>query len=206
MAVMAMFPLGMTLLPGAALPLQVFEERYRVMVRDLLAADTDPLEFGVTLIERGQEVGGGDQRASVGTIARIVDIRALPDGRYTLMAVGAERCRVLAWLDDDPYPRAEIEPWPDETGDEVASAIINTLSARVQELNEIVGEVTGTRPPERPETVSDQRLAVYQLASIAPLGPADRHRVLLAASLAARVTVLDDALDDAMAGWEFRRS
>jgi len=206
MAVMAMFPLGMTLLPGAALPLQVFEERYRVMVRDLLAADTDPLEFGVTLIERGQEVGGGDQRASVGTIARIVDVRALPDGRYTLMAVGAERCRVLAWLDDDPYPRAEIEPWPDETGDEVASAIINTLSARVQELNEIVGEVTGTRPPERPETVSDQRLAVYQLASIAPLGPADRYRVLLAASLAARVTVLDDALDDAMAGWEFRRS
>jgi uncharacterized protein len=82
MAVMPMFPLGTPLLPGAVLPLHVFESRYRQMVRDILADDVDPPEFGVVMIERGSEVGGGDERATIGTIARIVDIQVAPDGRY----------------------------------------------------------------------------------------------------------------------------
>src|SRR6188768_1358294 len=114
MGVMPMFPLGTALLPGAVLPLHVFEPRYRQMVHDILSEDVDAPEFGVVMIERGREVGGGDTRTGVGTVARVVDMRALADGRYALVAVGAERLRVNAWLPDDPYPLADIDPWSDD--------------------------------------------------------------------------------------------
>ena len=58
MGVMPMFPLGAALLPGAVLPLVVFESRYRQMVIDLLADDVNEPEFGVVMIDRGTEVGG----------------------------------------------------------------------------------------------------------------------------------------------------
>ena len=49
-----------------------------------------------------------------GTVARVVDMSALPDGRYALVAVGVERLRVNAWLPDDPYPLADVDVWPDD--------------------------------------------------------------------------------------------
>ena len=58
-----MFPLGTVLLPGGILPLHVFEDRYRELTEYCLGNQTS---FGVVLIERGHEVGGGDVRASVG--------------------------------------------------------------------------------------------------------------------------------------------
>ena len=69
-----MFPLGTVLLPFAHLPLHIFEPRYRALVKDCLAGDG---EFGVVLIERGHEVGGGDVRFGVGTVARIVQTAEL---------------------------------------------------------------------------------------------------------------------------------
>ena len=66
---MPMFPLGTVLFPHALLPLRVFEPRYRLMTQRVLGADS---EFGVVLIERGSEVGGGDTRFGIGTIALIV--------------------------------------------------------------------------------------------------------------------------------------
>src|ERR1700716_2301802 len=74
-----MFPLGNVLFPHAQLSLHVFEPRYRALAEACLAGDG---EFGVVLIERGSEVGGGDTRFSIGTVARIVAAGRLPDGRY----------------------------------------------------------------------------------------------------------------------------
>src|SRR5262245_44996005 len=110
-----MFPLGTVLLPGMLLPLHVFEPRYRALVRDCMAADE--ADFGVVLIERGSEVGGGDVRTDVGTRARILRAEELPDGRFGVVAAGLRRLRVRAWLDDDPYPRADVEDWPDAGDD-----------------------------------------------------------------------------------------
>jgi Lon protease-like protein len=100
-----MFPLGTVLFPYALLPLHVFEPRYRVMMRECLRTDQ---EFGVVLIERGSEVGGGDARFGIGTLARIVRATELDDGRYAVTAVGLRRLRVEEWLDDDPYPQANV--------------------------------------------------------------------------------------------------
>jgi uncharacterized protein len=100
-----MFPLGTVLLPFQVLPLHVFEPRYQALVRTCLSGEP---EFGVTLIERGSEVGGGDMRAGVGCLARIVDVKQFPDGRLALVAVGTTRLEVIEWLADDPYPQAMI--------------------------------------------------------------------------------------------------
>src|SRR5262249_13665479 len=102
---MPMFPLGTVLFPHAMLPLHLFEERYRALAETCLRGDG---RFGVVLIERGFEVGGGDQRFAVGTVARIVEAAQTPDGRYLLSTVGTERFRVRKWLDDDPFPRADV--------------------------------------------------------------------------------------------------
>lgn len=206
MAVMPMFPLGTTLLPGAVLPLQVFEPRYRQMVQDILRDDVNPPEFGVTMIERGSEVGGGDTRATVGTVARVIDMQVTPDGRYVLAALGTDRLRVNSWLPDDPYPLADVDLWPDEGDSDVAPAEIEALHERVRELNQIVRSLGEMTPPPDAEIGDDPCLAVYHLGSLSPLGAADRHRLLAAPGLCERIMVLTEVLEDASAVLKFRRS
>ena len=205
---MPMFPLGTALLPGAVLPLHVFEPRYRQMVHDILDDSVDVPEFGVVMIERGREVGGGDTRTRVGTVARVVDMRALPDGRYALAAVGAERLRVNAWLPDDPYPLADIDLWPDGDVGSIdlggTRHAVESLHQRVRDLNEAVRALGEVTPPPDAEIADDPHLALYHLGSLAPLGPADRQRMLEAPTLEVRLAVFSEALEDAAAVVRFR--
>lgn len=206
MAVMPMFPLGTPLLPGAVLPLHVFEPRYRQMVQDILADDGPP-EFGVVMIERGREVGGGDARSLIGTAARIIDIQVTPDGRYALAAVGTDRIRVVAWLPDDPYPLADIDRWPDDdTGVVITPETVAELHARVREINDVVRELGDVAPLPDAEISDDPRLALFHIAALAPLGAADRQRILAAPGSAERLVALGEALDDVAAVLEFRRA
>src|SRR6476619_4622640 len=85
-----MFPLGSPLLPRMLLPLRVFEPRYRAMCDRVLGGDG---RFGVVLIERGSEVGGGEARLDVGCVAEVVRAEPQPDGGWLLACVGAERIR-----------------------------------------------------------------------------------------------------------------
>jgi Lon protease-like protein len=213
---MAMFPLGSVLLPGGVLPLHVFEPRYRQLVVDLLASDAHDPEFGVTLIERGREVGGGDQRSDVGVVARIVHVDALDDGRYALVAIGTRRIRVNAWLPDDPYPLADVDDWPDDDPDAPGLAVeVAAAHARVRQAHRMAAEL-GDAPEQLHalealeavdvEISDDPLLASYHLVALAPIGPADRYRLLCAPSPAARLDLLDEALDDVEAMLRFRRS
>lgn len=105
-----MFPLGSVLFPGLGLPLRVFEPRYRKMIADCLDGDSS---FGVVLIERGSEVGGGEVRLRVATVARILDVSLQDDGTLGVFAVGTGRVEVLEWLPDAPYPAAIVTPLRD---------------------------------------------------------------------------------------------
>ncbi|MGA1439215.1 MAG: LON peptidase substrate-binding domain-containing protein [Ilumatobacteraceae bacterium] len=207
MTAMPMFPLGTPLLPGSILPLHVFEPRYRRLVQDLLAAD-DEMRFGVVLIERGHEVGGGDRRSEVGTVARVLDASVMPDGRFALATVGTERLRVVEWLPDDPYPLAEVELWADVDAHDpgVDRTLIASLFDRVRRIGEQVRSLGGDPPPVDAEISDDPVLALYHLAAIAPLGPADRQRILTAPGAADRAAVLAEALDDVAAALEFRQA
>ena len=200
---MPMFPLGTVLFPSAVLPLHVFEPRYRALVRDCLAGDR---ELGVVLIERGSEVGGDDQRSGVGTVARIVESEELPDGRWALIAIGERRVRVAEWLPDDPYPRAEVEPWPDPSPapgyEPRAEAAISALR-RVLALSAEAGDAV---VPATVELADDLVLAIQQAAAVGPFGPHDQQRLLEAPSPDARLDVLTGLLDDAAEVLQLRLS
>jgi uncharacterized protein len=208
-AVMPMFPLGSVLLPGELLPLHVFEPRYRQMVVDLLADDAAEPEFGVTLIERGSEVGGGDHRTAVGTVARIARIEALEHGGYALMAVGVRRIRVNSWLPDDPYPLADVDDWPDEEpsgSDDTDSLRVDIAAAHVRVLatHQLASEL-GEAAPDADLAISDEPLlATYHLVALSPIGAADRYRLLAARSPSERLDLLDEVLDDVDAVLKFR--
>ena len=210
MAVMPMFPLGLVLLPGGVLPLNVFEDRYLQMFREILADDVNPPEFGVALITKGRDAGGGDERAMIATSARILDMQATPDGRYVLAAVGTDRLRINAWLPDDPYPVADVDRWGDADVAPVGDATefadrVRAAHERVDAVNELAAELGDETPPQT-EISDDPVLGVYHLGSLAPIGPADRYRLLAAPGLGERLDVLDSAIDDVEAVLEFRRT
>lgn len=201
-----MFPLGLVLLPGTVLPLHVFEPRYRALVQECLGRE--PAEFGITLIERGTEVGGGDQRSDIGTMARIVQVAALPEGRFALVTVGTERIRVTTWLEDDPYPRAIVEPWPDIDAElrssERLELHVAATSARVRRATALALELGDQVADPGSELADDPVLATFQLAHLAPLGPWDRQRLLRVPGAIERLNVLDEILDDVEALLRFR--
>lgn len=191
MAVTPMFPLGTVLVPGMLLPLHVFEPRYQQMLQDCLAGDRS---FGVVLIERGSEVGGGDVRVDVGTLARIAQAEELPEGRWAVVAVGVERIRVDRWLPDDPYPSAETSDWPDEPDDPGdLRGDVGTLLRRTAALSAELGLPAA---PLDVELDDDPITASYQATLAAPFGPADRQRLLAAPTLADRWALLSLLLID----------
>lgn len=212
-----MFPLGSVLLPGGVLPLHVFEPRYRDMVRDCLRADGDP-EFGQVLITHGWETGGGDERAMVGTVARMLQVDAIDENRYALIAVGTRRIRVNAWLPDDPYPIADVDDWPDDDPDAPGLALdVAAAHARVRAARALAVEVArhvGESPGDAGDAdelgddgiSDDPLLATYHLATLAPIGPADQFRLLAAPGPASRLDLLNEILDDVEAMLRFRLS
>jgi Lon protease-like protein len=185
---MPMFPLGTVLLPGSVLPLQIFEPRYRAMIRDCLAGDQC---FGVVLIARGHEVGGGDERTDVGTVARVVRAAELPNGMWQLLAVGTDRLRVRQWLPDDPYPRAETEPWEDDpTAEPLDPHRYAALLDDVRRVLALAAEVGEPAAPATTEFADDPALGTFQIAAALPLGPFDRQRVLATDRVTARADLL----------------
>jgi Lon protease-like protein len=207
MTTLPMFPLGTVVFPGERLPLRVFEPRYRQLVLDCLAADS-PV-FGTTLIERGSEVGGGDERASVGTVMVLRAVEPIDGRQFRLASIGAGRIRVTAWLADDPYPRADVEEFrdadPDDAATEALAGLIETGTARATELRRLAAQVADATASAAPLDVSsDPTIAGYQLAAAVPLGAADRYRVLQAPSAVERLRVLGPVFDDLEAVLRFR--
>ena len=189
-----MFPLGMVLFPGALLPLQIFEPRYQQLLADCLNGAG---EFGVVLIERGSEVGGGDVRTDIGTIAKIVAAQPMGGGRWQVMAVGTRRLVVDRWLTDDPYPRAQISDWGDEGNEAHATAqdyanlvtVARRAMALAAELGRPVGDATE-------KFTDDPSAGTFQVAALSPIGALDRQRVLATNSSAGRCRLLHDLLLD----------
>ena len=191
-----MFPLGTVVVPGALLPLQVFEPRYLRLLDRVMA--TEPHEFGTVLIERGSEVGGGDVRTSVGCAVRVVRASPSGGGRWSLVARGHARLRVVEWLPDAPHPMARATLWPDEpeersdgTADDTARciAVVRRALALCAELGDPAAPATVEVDPA-PERCS------YELAALAPLEDADRQRLLEAPGHTARIALVEELVTD----------
>jgi len=199
---LAMFPLGSVLFPGMPLPLRVFEPRYVAMLSSVLG-ETER-EFGVVLIERGSEVGGGDVRFGVGTVARITSME-ITEGSIVLLATGAARFEVVRWLADDPFPRAQVRELgaleldaPTVSALAAAEALVRATIARASEFVELIWSADVGLSDKSAERI-------WQVAGIAPLGSLDQFALLrsrTATELLARLVVETQAADARFtAGW-----
>jgi uncharacterized protein len=118
-----LFPLGAVLYPGLLLPLHIFEERYRQLVRDLLE-QPEPRRFGVIAIRKGRETGieGVHSLYEVGCSATVRRVDELEDGRFEMVTVGTQRFRLLALDQTLPYLQGEIELLAEDVVDQAAAA------------------------------------------------------------------------------------
>lgn len=196
-----MFPLSTVLFPGLVLPLHIFEERYRVLVRELVANTADePHEFGVVTLRRGSEVqalpdGDTDQPADaapvtadvlyeVGCTAELRQVTELPDGRFDIVTVGRRRFRVLSVeAASAPYLTAEVEWLPDETPDDTADllaprvlAAFRTYLDLLRPASEVLDQV-----PDDPTVLS------HLVAATAQLTLDERHLLLAAPDTTTRL-------------------
>lgn len=194
-----MFPIGSVLFPRGVLPLQVFEPRYKALVADI--AETDN-RFGVVLIERGSDVGGGDVRSSVGTIAEVVQKADLDDGRILLINVGRQRIRVARWLEDDPYPVAEVEPYPDVAADEELGPAVAATFATRRRLMALAVEMGADASGLEVDMPEDPIEAAWELCAVSPLGPFDQQQLLEMTDATARTKALERMLADQLADLE----
>jgi len=186
---LGMFPLSTVLFPEAGLPLHVFEERYRTLMGACLESDG---EFGVVLIARGSEVGGGDQRTDVGTVARIANVAELDDGRMLVVATGVRRIRVERWLADDPYPQARVDDLPDEATD-CSDAVLAGAEASLRRLRSLLSELGDVPALPHSLRISGSPAEVgWQLCDMAPLVSLDLQHLLVAADLESRMRLLDE--------------
>jgi Lon protease-like protein len=147
---MPLFPLNTVLFPGMPLPLHIFEPRYREMIA---VCSRDERPFGVVLIKDGQEVGEAAEPFTVGTMARIVGVDRLPDGRLNIMTIGTQRFRLLEhFADRKSYLVGEVEPLKDDS----------TPTEVLQELAKEVGTL-GQRYAALVQTASEHDLVPLQL-------------------------------------------
>ena len=119
-----LFPLGTVLYPGLLLPLHIFEDRYRQLVRDLVEGP-EPRRFGVIAIREGRETGvdGVSALHEIGCTATLRRISERDDGRFDLVTVGTDRFRLITLDRSRPYLQAEVELLPEDTGDRAAAGV-----------------------------------------------------------------------------------
>jgi Lon protease-like protein len=179
-----LFPLNSVLFPGLVLPLNVFEERYRAMMRDLLkTSEEEPRRFAVVAIRDGHEVApsapgmpdptarpergpaagfGPDPLRSfhrVGCVADAATIRERANGTFEVLATGTSRVRLVSVDASGPFLTAELEELPEEPGDEAGALAEGVLRAFRQYQKRLAGArerslSTGVELPDEPSVVS----------------------------------------------------
>ncbi|OJF13268.1 LON peptidase substrate-binding domain-containing protein [Couchioplanes caeruleus] len=200
-AILPVFPLGTVLFPGLVLPLHIFEERYRTLVRDLVATTGDePHEFGVVTLRHGSEVLSGDgdgeppageppvaagQLYDIGCTAELRQVTELPDGRFDVVTVGRRRFRVLSIAaDPHPYLTAEVEWLQDE---EPADETAGLLAPRVLAAFRTYLDLLRPESEVLDQVPDDPTVLSHLIAATAQLTTDERQELLAAPDTASRL-------------------
>ncbi|MER5728069.1 LON peptidase substrate-binding domain-containing protein [Streptomyces sp. NPDC002138] len=205
-----LFPLNTVLFPGLVLPLNIFEERYRAMMRELLkSGEEEPRRFAVVAIRDGREVaptapGLPDQSAlpergpaagfgadpiqafhRVGCVADAATIREREDGSFEVLATGTTRVRLLTVDATGPFLVAELEELPEDAGESAGALAEGVLRAFRSYQKRLAGarerSLTGAELPDDPSVVS------YLVAAAAMLDIPSKQRLLQAPDTATRL-------------------
>jgi Lon protease-like protein len=185
-----LFPLGAVLFPGLVLPLHVFEERYRSLVRDLDARGEGEREFGVVAIRQGWETEDGQTQAQppvlheIGCTAELQQVTTLPDGRFDIVSVGRRRFSIVS-VDDTsaPYLTAEVE-WltePESPPGELDRLVPGVLDRFQRYLRTLRPDTAGEQLPDDPTVLS------HLIAATMVLDLPERQSLLAATGTAARL-------------------
>jgi Lon protease-like protein len=201
-----LFPLGTVLFPGLVLPLHVFEERYRLLILDLLQSP-EPRRFGIVAIELGHAVGDGRtsecgnepdmgtgaswQLATVGCTAEIHGVIPHEDGRFDIVTVGGRRFDITGVNDSLPYLRADVEFRPDDAGPDPEPAARRVTRLFSLYRDRLAG--AGAEVSQSIELPPDPVRLSYLIAAAVVLDRGEKQRLLEAEDATARL-LLEEAL------------
>ena len=177
-----LFPLHVVLYPGRPLPIHVFEPRYREMLEDCLATDR---RFGVIAIRFGRAERGGADVYRVGTVAEVLRVERLDDGRSNIVTRGAERFRIKQLLRDRAYMRAEVELLDEEP----AAAGLAHLVAAVRHHLEVYLEDIGAGRELAGKLPANPAALAWLAACAAELQLSEQQQLLEIDSLAERLRI-----------------
>ncbi len=173
-----LFPLHTVLFPGAVLPLHIFEQRYRRLVREAR-------DFGIVLIQEGREVGSVPQVHEVGTLATLEQVDALPDGRFNVVVKGLQRFRLVSVGEPAPYLVGEaelLEDPPPKAG--------TRLIARLEQYLELHGMVVA---PQLSSALGKR--AVWLAGAVLQIEPAKRQALLESGDPNVAEALLEDEIE-----------
>lgn len=195
-----LFPLGNVLYPGLALPLHIFEQRYRLLVAHLSDGETEAeRSFGVVAIRSGHEVGAASVSSlhEVGTAAVLRRVTPYPDGRCDILTAGSRRFRLHSVDDAMPYLRAEVEWLDEQVGD---AHDVARVAAEVRERFGRYQALLGAGPDADPADddsplPEDDTVLSYLVSAAMLLDLPDRQRLLAADSTLARLDRLRALLE-----------
>ena len=185
-----LFPLNTVLFPGATIPLQIFEERYKEMLKICLDSDA---RFGVSLIKKGQEVGGPAVPHRIGTIARILSVQEANGGKLYISVIGEHRYSIVDVINTDPYLTASVEIIEEDDTLDVSTQEVGLAQEAAANHMKHALSIQGlwlrsTYAPSDPVKLS------YFLAQILQLDMAERQKLLSDGSCKNRLKFCSDSL------------
>ncbi len=164
-----LFPLNTVLFPGMVLPLHIFEDRYKLLVRRCLEQDQP---FGVVLIRSGREVGAAAEPHDVGTTAHILKVEELEDERMNIVTVGRHRFRLERLVSSLPYLVGQAVPYPlEDTGREWSEELVPELQRVFQRYSKLLQDASGielsvTELPNSPEMLAMLTAIALQVSNL----------------------------------------
>ncbi len=187
-----LFPLNLVLFPKAILPLQVFEERYKLMMGRVLGGSR---QFGVTLIKSGVEVGGPATPFDVGTTAVIKDVAPMGAGRLAMTCVGERPFRILEILHEEPYITAIIETLDYDSapligGEELIDQVKHSFRTHIK----LVSQILRQDPPVISLDLDAESLS-YLVGSTMQVHATDKQELLEMPGLEPRLRKEADLLE-----------
>ena len=168
------FPLNTVLFPGETIPLQIFEDRYRLMINECIEKNT---RFGVALIREGKEVGGPAIPYEIGTIVSLVDHKSTPDGRILITCIGQEKFEIIEIISESPFLKALVRTGKnleiDDAKDETLEMSHLSMSKHYNNLLSMKGSWVST-----PYTPSDPIEFSYFISQILQLNVSEKQKLL----------------------------